>query len=62
MPPRKVDDLLDALRELQIKLAREIDRSRQLRERVGLSENELKATSKRMISLLARMRTTRTLH
>ena len=62
MPPRKVDDLLDALRELQIKLAREIDRSRQLRERVGLSENELKATSKRMINLLARMRTTRTLH
>ena len=62
MPPHKVDDLLDALRELQIKLAREIDRSRKLRERVGLSENELRATSKRMISLLARMRTTRTLH
>lgn len=62
MPQHKVDDLLDALRELQIKLAREIDRSRQLRERVGLSENELRATSQRMINLLARMRTTRTLH
>lgn len=62
MPPHKVDDLLDALRELQIKLAREIDRSRQLRERVGLSENELRATSQRMNGLLARIRTTRTLH
>ena len=62
MPPPKVNDLLDALRELQVKLAREIDRSRQLRERAGLSENQLRATSERMIKLLARMRTTRTLH
>ena len=62
MPPHRVDDLLDALRELQIKLAREIDRSRQLRERIGLNDDELRATTERMITLLARMRTTRTVH
>lgn len=62
MPPHKVDDLLEALRELQIKLAREIERSRQLRERMGLREDELRTTSQRMINLLARMRTTRAVH
>jgi hypothetical protein len=62
MPRNKSADLIDPVRELQIKLAKEIDRSRRLRERMGVSEEELKASGQRMARLLARMRTKRTVH
>jgi hypothetical protein len=62
MPRDNLDNLMQALRELQIKLAREIERSRRLRERMGLNEDELKAAGQRMARLLARMRTKRTVH
>ena len=62
MPDDELDDLMDAVRELQLRLAKEIDRSRRLRQQLGLSESELKSSGERMASLLARMRTKRTVH
>lgn len=62
MPHDELDDLIKALHEIQVKLAKEIERSRRLRESMGLNEDELKAGGNRMASLLARMRIKRTVH
>lgn len=62
MPDDDLDDLVNAVHELQLKLAKEIDRSRQLRSQLGVSESELKSTGERMANLLARMRTKRAVH
>src|SRR5512145_2733078 len=55
--PRPNDDLhklIKAVRELQLKLTREIDRSRRLSEVLGQSEDKLRADGERMASLLER--------